>query len=190
MAEYEHVSNNHTLALPVFTGIVVPSSTCCRVSCNLHHTKTHTLSYILISIFIYKYTYCRFAGTHLFNFQDYYSSLTNIRSLLASQRTVAQLSECQSLLITARTAATALQALAEVEGDYVTIQQAQARFDHDLTPLQAEISRGTTTMNVTANGNTAEQDFFYRNNDLEQQGLLDTEALMQSSHDLLRESQA
>ena len=145
---------------------------------------------------------CTFYGsTHFplgyaFIIQDYHSALTHIRSLLASQRTVSQLSECQSLLITARTAATALQALAEVEGDYVTIQQAQARFDHDLTPLQAEISRGTTTPSrttkttLTSNGNTTEQDFFYRNNDLEQQGLLDTEALMQSSHDLLRESQA
>ena len=86
----------------------------------------------------------------------------------------------------ARAAATALQALAEVDGDYVTIQQAQARLDRELTPLQLEISRGSSA----ADRSNDDDDLFYRPTDLEQQGMLDTEALMASSHALLRESQA
>lgn len=91
----------------------------------------------------------------------------------------------------ARAAATALQALAEVDGDYVTIQQAQARLERELTPLQLEISRGNSAAAAASdNNNDMDVDLFYRPTDLEQQGMLDTEALMASSHALLRESQA
>jgi hypothetical protein len=89
----------------------------------------------------------------------------------------------------ARAAATALQALAEVDGDYVTIQQAQARLERELTPLQLEISRGNSAAAAADNSND-DDDLFYRPTDLEQQGMRDTEALMASSHALLRESQA
>lgn len=124
--------------------------------------------------------------------QDYQSTLTQIRSLLASKRSAANLTECQRLLRMARTAATALQALAEVDGDYVRIQHAQARLDRELTPLQLEISRGgnNSNNNNSSAASANNDDLFYRPTDLEQQGMLDTEALMASSHALLRESQA
>ena len=110
--------------------------------------------------------------------------MNRIRSVLAkTPRSSNHIQDCQEWLSVARSAAIAMQGLAEVQGDYVTIQQAQERFDKDLTPLQMELARGSVTEN--------EQDpLFYRQVDLEQQGMYDTEALLQSSHALLLESQA
>jgi len=116
--------------------------------------------------------------------EEYQSCLNRIRSVLAkTPRSSNHIQDCQEWLSVARSAAIAMQGLAEVQGDYVTIQQAQERFDKDLTPLQMELARGSVTEN--------EQDpLFYRQVDLEQQGMYDTEALLQSSHALLLESQA
>jgi len=81
-----------------------------------------------------------------------------------------------------------MQGLAEVEGDQFKVEEAQKRLEQDIAPLQKEVTRGLGDVEAP------EDSLFYQpptNNDENgSASLLTTEALIQSSEDLLRESQA
>jgi len=120
--------------------------------------------------------------------RDYQSYLSRIRSFLASTRSQSTLLECERLLAEARECVTAMQAMAEVEGNAFKTQEAQNLLRRDLVPLQEEVARSRRS-----GGNAPEEvnreDLFYRPPmGLDQ--VSTTQSLMQSSEDLLRESQS
>lgn len=80
-----------------------------------------------------------------------------------------------------------MQGMAEVAGDSFKAAEAKRLLERDITPLQQEVSRGLGGGNV--GGDIEQQDLFYQPPGGAGTSLA-TEALIQSSDDLLRESQA
>lgn len=93
--------------------------------------------------------------------------------------------ECDRLLGEARKCIIAMQGLADVEGDSFKMEEATKRLQQDIQPLQQEINRARGI----GGGDIEEQNLFYQPPNEAGQSLA-TEALIQSSDDLLRESQA
>lgn len=121
--------------------------------------------------------------------QDYQSYLSRIRSFLASTRSQSTLLECDRLLADARQCATAMQAMAEVEGNAFRTQEAQNLVQRDLAPLQEEVAKSRRQGGAGGVGDVNREDLFYRPPTGGDQ-MSTTQSLMTSSEDLLRESQA
>jgi len=118
--------------------------------------------------------------------REYNACLSRIRSFLAaSNRSTTTLQECERLLGQARQHATAMQGLAEVEGNPMKIREASQKIERDIAPLSREIARALGNEGgreelfyqaPAANG----RDYGYNSGDME--------SLMGSSEDMLRES--
>ena len=103
---------------------------------------------------------------------------------MAGTRSRTTLNECERLLEEAKKCATAMQGLAEVEGNQMKIKEASKRVERDITPLLKEIQRST------ANSENREELFYQAPSASGGATSGDMESLISSSHDLLRESQA
>lgn len=119
--------------------------------------------------------------------------MSRIRSYLAtSTRPRTTLQECERLLGQAKQHATAMQGLAEVEGNQMKIKDASQKIERDIGPLSKEVTRA---LNINGNGNGGEggreelfaqvpgmhgRDYGYNSSDME--------SLIGSSEDMLRES--
>lgn len=108
--------------------------------------------------------------------------MSRIRSFLAGTRSPVTLQECQRLLGEAKKCATAMQGLAEVEGNQMKIREASQRLERDLTPLSKEVERALNTTN--------REELFYQAPNPGSPTSMDLESLISNSEDLLRESQA
>jgi len=65
-----------------------------------------------------------------------------VRGVLASQeRSESTLQECDHLLSEARMSASAMQGLAEIEGDSLKIIEAKKRVEREVLPLSKEVER-------------------------------------------------
>jgi vesicle transport through interaction with t-SNAREs 1 len=124
--------------------------------------------------------------------QEYDACLSRIRSYLASGSSVVRtrevLSECERLLLEAKACATAMQGLAEVQGDSFRVQESQQRIDRDVNPLQKEIQRALQELernNLFSSSQQQHGQYYPPNGNNS-----DMTSLIQSSDDLLRESQA
>lgn len=93
--------------------------------------------------------------------------------------------ECERLLSEARKCATAMQAMAAVEGNMFRADESQNLVRRDLTPLQEEIRRGLRGLGDIEESNR--DDLFYQP-PVEGHSLT-TQSLIQNSEDLLRETQ-
>lgn len=120
--------------------------------------------------------------THDFFLQEYNAYLSRIRSFLAGTRSPVTLQECQRLLGEAKKCATAMQGLAEVEGNPMKIREASLRLDRDITPLSREVQRALNNVN--------REELFYQAPDASSPTSRDMESLISNSEDMLRESQA
>jgi len=122
---------------------------------------------------------------------DYQSYLSRIRSFLASTRSHSTLKECERLLEAASKCATAMQAMAEVEGNAFRTEEAKNILRRDLMPLREEISRSLKggARNADVEDPNREDLFYSPPNSTEFQSLA-TQSLIQNSEDLLRDSQA
>ena len=107
--------------------------------------------------------------------------MARIRSFLAGTRSRATLTECERLLGEARKCATAMQGLAEVEGNALRVREAQQRVERDITPLAKEVQRAIQDQ--------GREDLFYQAPNVASNNL-DMESLIRNSDDMLRESQA
>ena len=116
--------------------------------------------------------------------REYNASLSRIRSFLAGTRSRVTLQECDRLLGQAKKHATAMQGLAEVEGNQMKIKEAQQRLERDITPLAKEVSRALQESSATSG---REELFAQAGNSGVSR---DMESLIGSSEDLLRESLA
>jgi hypothetical protein len=112
--------------------------------------------------------------------QEYNAYLSRIRSFLAGTRSRVTLQECERLLGEAKKCATAMQGLAEVEGNPLKVREASQRIERDIAPLGKEVQRSLN--------NGDREELFYQ----APQGSpgRDMESLISTSDDLLRESQA
>jgi hypothetical protein len=112
--------------------------------------------------------------------------LARIRSFLAGTRSTATLTECERLLSEAKKCATAMIALAEVDGNAMVIKQSHQRVERDITPLTREVQR--------ALHETGREELFYQapgeTGGEGGGGDRDMESLIGNSEALLRESQA
>jgi hypothetical protein len=108
--------------------------------------------------------------------------LSRIRSFLAGTRSPVTLQECQRLLGEAKKCATAMQGLAEVEGNSMKIKEASQRLERDITPLSREVQRALNDGN--------REELFYQAPNMSSQTSGDLESLISNSEGLLRESQA
>jgi vesicle transport through interaction with t-SNAREs protein 1 len=120
--------------------------------------------------------------------QEYKAYLSRVRSFLAgTTRNRSTLAECERLLKEAKQCATAMRGLAEVEGNNMRVQEAKQIIERDIGPLAKEVERALNEM--------GREELFYQAPDVEQQQQQEAAAsqfdsLIQSSDDLLRESQA
>ena len=121
--------------------------------------------------------------------------MSRIRSYLAtSTRPRTTLQECERLLGQAKQHATAMQGLAEVEGNQMKIKDASQKIERDIGPLSKEVTRALN-ININGNENGGEggreelfaqvpgmhgRDYGYNSSDME--------SLIGSSEDMLRES--
>ncbi|GKY92679.1 hypothetical protein MPSEU_000238000 [Mayamaea pseudoterrestris] len=123
--------------------------------------------------------------------REYHDILARIRNFLAGARNYATLQEAQSMLNEAKRCATAMQGLAEVEGNSLRVQESRNLLQRDIGPLSREVQRqlnecqtqelmGGTTMSSSGGGG-------YQPPDLES-NYTDMDSLIRSSEDLLRES--
>mmetsp|Transcript_14299 Transcript_14299/g.29117 ORF Transcript_14299/g.29117 Transcript_14299/m.29117 type:complete len:136 (-) Transcript_14299:879-1286(-) len=124
--------------------------------------------------------------------QEYNACLSRIRSFLAaSTRSVTTLKECERLLNQAKQHATAMQGLAEVEGNPMKIREASQKIERDIIPLSREVARalGNNSNNNTVGGREElfyqapavnGRDYGYNSGDME--------SLIGSSENMLRES--
>lgn len=122
---------------------------------------------------------------------DYQSYLSRIRSFLASTRSNSTLKECERLLDEANKCATAMQAMAEVEGNAFRSTEAKNLAQRDLAPLREEVSRSLKQYGSNSTSNDlggGREDLFYSPPGEFQS--LTTQSLIQNSEDLLRESHA
>mmetsp|Transcript_52794 Transcript_52794/g.127998 ORF Transcript_52794/g.127998 Transcript_52794/m.127998 type:complete len:213 (+) Transcript_52794:316-954(+) len=121
--------------------------------------------------------------------REYNANLSRIRSFLAGTRSTVTLRECERLLSQAKKSATAMQGLAEVEGNQMKIREATQRIERDIAPLSKEVSRA---LQGGDNNNGGREELFYHAPDAHQRGDgtldRDMEALIGSSHDMLQES--
>jgi len=83
-----------------------------------------------------------------------------------------------------------MQGLAEVEGDRFRIQEASQLNKRDLIPLEDEVKRGLRGGSDRDLEQGREQLFYQGPGNQQQQQTLTTQSLIQSSDDLLRETQA
>lgn len=111
--------------------------------------------------------------------QEYQACLSRIRSYLAGNRNKTTLSECERILQQASANVVAMQRIAQEAGDGMRLAETQQRLDRDIAPLQGEIQRQLNEMD--------RQSLFYEAPGAE--ASYDTAALIQSSDDLLLESQ-
>lgn len=124
---------------------------------------------------------------------EYNACLSRIRSFLASSnRSITTLQECERLLGQARQHATAMQGLAEVEGNAMKIKEASQKILRDIGPLTKEVVRSLNNggdCGSTGTGGREElfaqapgmhgRDYGYNS---------DMESLIGSSEDMLRQS--
>ena len=79
------------------------------------------------------------------SYEDYESEydgyLSRVRSFLASTRSLSTLKESERLIREARRCATAMQGLAEVEGDPAKVEEARRRMEREVRPLADEVAR-------------------------------------------------
>ena len=110
---------------------------------------------------------------------------------MAGTRSRVTLKECERLLNEAKSCATAMQGLAEVEGNAMKIREASQRLERDIAPLAKEVQRALGSEQEQQQ-ERQRQELFYQapnvdgtnnNNNNE-----DMEALISSSEDLLRQS--
>mmetsp|Transcript_21207 Transcript_21207/g.29994 ORF Transcript_21207/g.29994 Transcript_21207/m.29994 type:complete len:248 (+) Transcript_21207:23-766(+) len=130
--------------------------------------------------------------------ENYNASVSRIRSFLAATRSQSTLKECQRLLGEARQCALQLNEMSQ--GNPILVEQAKQRLERELAPLEQEINRTTTVGAATnaAGPSSPPTNLFYQPPQEDSNywssggsGLGDTtEQLIQSSEDLLRESQA
>mmetsp|Transcript_16000 Transcript_16000/g.44863 ORF Transcript_16000/g.44863 Transcript_16000/m.44863 type:complete len:215 (+) Transcript_16000:113-757(+) len=124
--------------------------------------------------------------------REYNANLSRIRSFLVGTRSRETLVECERLLSEAKRCATAMQGLAEVEGNPMKIREAQQRVDRDVGPLSKEVQRALQQA-PPASGPSEQQsreELFANHQSGMDQHSRDLESLITSSDDLLRESQA
>lgn len=123
--------------------------------------------------------------------QEYKAHLARIRSFLAGTRSQSTLTECDRLLHEAKRCATAMQGLAEVEGNALRLTEAKNFLQRDITPLTREVQRALHEMGGgRAAGQRDELFSGYQAPDIEIGDDNQMDSLIQSSEDLLRESQA
>ncbi|KAL7578736.1 hypothetical protein ACA910_015969 [Epithemia clementina (nom. ined.)] len=132
--------------------------------------------------------------------REYNVSLSRIRSYLAgSTRNRTIMIECDRRLSDAKRCATAMAAMAEIEGNAMRMAEAQSLLERDIGPLGKEIQRQlgatSTVQQQQQHHHQHRQELFYQAPDIESgnrgdhnDGMLDS--LIQSSDDLLRDSQA
>jgi len=120
--------------------------------------------------------------------REYNACLSRIRTFLAtSTRSRTTLQECEQLLGQAKQHATAMQGLAEVEGNPMKIREASQKIERDILPLKKEVERA---MNGGNEGGREElfnhapavngRDYGYNSGDME--------SLIGNSESMLRES--
>lgn len=127
--------------------------------------------------------------------REYDSSLSRVRNHLASpKREMSIMIECDRLLSDAKRCATAMQAMAEIEGNVHRTNEAKKLLERDITPLAKEINRQLSKSQPKTNAEREE--LFYQAPDIESTDNLDNynntdmDALIQSSDDLLQESRS
>ena len=117
--------------------------------------------------------------------QEYNACLSRIRSFLAaSTRSRTTLQECERLLAQAKQHATAMQGLAEVEGNPMKIREASQKIERDVLPLSREVARALN------DGGGREELFYQASSSGGSSGYnpADMESLIGSSESMLRES--
>jgi len=72
---------------------------------------------------------------------EYDTNLSRVRAFLSSTRSISTLQESERLLREARRCATAMQGLAEVEGDAAKVQESKRRMEQEVRPLAEEVVR-------------------------------------------------
>lgn len=72
---------------------------------------------------------------------EYDNNLSRVRAFLSSTRSISTLQESERLLREARRCATAMQGLAEVEGDAAKVQESKRRMEQEVRPLAEEVAR-------------------------------------------------
>ena len=93
------------------------------------------------------------------------------------------MTECQRLLQEAKKCATAMQAMAEVQGNPMLVREAKNLLERDIQPLSNEVEKQLNDM--------GRQELFYQAPDIEGGGgSSDMDSLIHSSDALLRESQS
>lgn len=100
--------------------------------------------------------------------------------------------ECERLLQEAKRCATAMQGLAEVEGNTLRLTEAKNFVQRDITPLTREVQRALHEMGGGVGAQQRRDELFsgYQAPDIEVGEDNQMDSLIQSSEDLLRESQA
>jgi len=115
--------------------------------------------------------------------REYNACLSRIRSFLAaSNRSRTTLQECERLLGQARQHATAMQGLAEVEGNPMKIREASQKIERDIIPLSREVSRA-----LSGGNDGGREELFYQAPTMGSNAG-DMESLIGSSESMLRES--
>mmetsp|Transcript_22295 Transcript_22295/g.62180 ORF Transcript_22295/g.62180 Transcript_22295/m.62180 type:complete len:129 (-) Transcript_22295:1505-1891(-) len=120
--------------------------------------------------------------------RDYNAHLSRIRGFLAGTKSRDTLVECERLIGEAQGCATAMQGLAEVDGNAMKVKEAQQRIDRDITPLAKEVARALQQMPPT-NAQSREQLFASHQSGMDQHSR-DLESLITNSDDMLRESRS
>ncbi|KAL3906457.1 MAG: hypothetical protein SGARI_004000 [Bacillariaceae sp.] len=124
------------------------------------------------------------------SYEDYEREY-NASFFLAGTRSRVTLQECDRLLTQAKQHATAMQGLAEVEGNQLKIREAQQRLERDVAPLAKEVSRALQeTAGSGGDANGAREELFYQapGRTAAQNNIRDMESLIGNSNDLLQES--
>lgn len=121
--------------------------------------------------------------------REYNACLSRIRSFLAaSTRSRTTLQECERLLGQAKQHATAMQGLAEVEGNPMKIREASQKIERDILPLSREVARSLNGGNEVG----GREELFYHaptGNGMDYGNPSgDMESLIGSSENMLRES--
>lgn len=133
--------------------------------------------------------------------REYNACLSRIRSFLTpGARSITTLQECDRLLNQARQHATAMQGLAEVEGNPMKIKQASQNIERDIGPLSKEVARalhnsGGSNNGSSGSGEGGREELFTqapgmngRDYGYNLSASADMESLIGSSEDMLRES--
>lgn len=112
--------------------------------------------------------------------REYNACLSRVRSVLAaSSRSPTTLQECERVLAQARQHATAMQGLAEVEGNPMKIKEASQKIERDILPLGREVARAQGN-----NNHSNREELFYQAPSMGG----DMESLIGNSESMLRES--